>query len=90
MRKAVRAAQVAGGAGTEWSERVIALHMAARDGHSSKAQRRLLDRIGDDLDVLQRLQLADAASMAPGIAEDKEREARDYHRRLAETARGVV
>lgn len=34
---------------------------------------------------MERLQLADVASMAPGVAEEKEREARDYHRLLAET-----
>jgi tRNA nucleotidyltransferase (CCA-adding enzyme) len=68
-----------------WIARHMDLHMAARDGHSPKARARLLDRVGDDLEVLQRLQLADVASMAPGIAEEKEREARAYHRMLAET-----
>jgi putative nucleotidyltransferase with HDIG domain len=67
-------------------ERHMDLHMAARDGHSPKARRKLLARLGDDLPVLQRLQLADIASMAVGIAEAKTREARDYHRLLAETA----
>jgi hypothetical protein len=36
--------------------------------------------------VLKRLQLADLASMAPGIAEEKRREALDYHRLLDEEA----
>jgi tRNA nucleotidyltransferase (CCA-adding enzyme) len=67
-----------------WIERHMDLHMAARDAHSVKARRKLLGRIGDDLEVLKRLQLADVASMAPGIAEEKAREARDYHRLLAE------
>lgn len=70
---------------TRWIERHMDLHMAARDGHSPKAQRKLLARIGEDLEVLQRLQLADLASMAPGVAEEKEREARAHHGRLAET-----
>ena len=68
-----------------WIARHMDLHMAARDGRSPKARSRLLGRVGDDLDVLQRLQLADIASMAPGIAEEKGREAQDYHRLLAET-----
>jgi putative nucleotidyltransferase with HDIG domain len=68
-----------------WIATHMDLHMAARDGRSSKAQRRLLDRVGGDLEILKRLQLADVASMAPGVADDKEREARDYHRMLTET-----
>jgi tRNA nucleotidyltransferase (CCA-adding enzyme) len=72
---------------TRWIARHMDLHMAARDGHSEKARRRLLRRVGDDLEVLQRLQLADIASMAPEVARDKEREARDYHRLLADTPR---
>lgn len=70
---------------TRWIARHMDLHMAARDGHSPKARRRLLGRLADDLEVLQRLQLADIASMAPDFARDKEREARAYHRLLAET-----
>jgi tRNA nucleotidyltransferase (CCA-adding enzyme) len=66
-----------------WIARHMDLHMAARDGHSPKARRKLLGRLGSDLEVLQRLQLADIASMAPGIAEEKEREARRYHEVLA-------
>lgn len=73
-----------------WIARHMDLHMAARDGHSPKARERLLGRLGDDLAVLQRLQLADLASMAPGIAEEKEREARAYHRLLAATPRSLV
>jgi tRNA nucleotidyltransferase (CCA-adding enzyme) len=65
-----------------WIERHMDLHMAARDGHSLKARRKLLRRLGDDLDVLQRLQLADIATMAPDTAEEKGREAREYHRLL--------
>jgi tRNA nucleotidyltransferase (CCA-adding enzyme) len=68
-----------------WVERHMDLHMAARDGHSPKARAKLLGRLGDDLDVLKRLQLADLASMAPEVADEKGREARDYHRMLAET-----
>jgi putative nucleotidyltransferase with HDIG domain len=73
-----------------WIARHMDLHMAARDGHSQKARARLLERVGKDLDVLQRLQLADIPSMAPGIAEEKEREARTYHRMLAEHATADV
>ena len=73
---------------SRWIAMHMDLHMAARDGHSEKARRKLLGRIGDDLDVLQRLQLADIASMAPQIAGEKTREARDYHRLLAEGAAG--
>ena len=73
---------------TRWIARHMDLHMAARDGHSPKARRKLLAKLGDDLDVLQRLQLADVASMAPNVAEHKEREALDYHRLLAETPDG--
>jgi putative nucleotidyltransferase with HDIG domain len=69
---------------TRWIDRHMDLHMAARDGHSEKARRKLLGRIGPDLEVLERLQLADIASMAPDIAESKEKEARSYHRLLRE------
>ncbi len=68
---------------SRWIARHMDLHMAARDAHSEKARRRLLERIGGDLEVLERLQLADIASMAPETARDKTREALDYHRRLA-------
>jgi putative nucleotidyltransferase with HDIG domain len=68
---------------SRWIARHMDLHMAARDAHSEKARRRLLERIGGDLEVLKRLQLADIASMAPETARDKTREALDYHRRLA-------
>lgn len=68
-----------------WIARHMDLHMAARDGTSLKARRKLLARVGEDLPVLQRLQLADVAAMAPAVADDKEREARDYHRLLADT-----
>ena len=71
---------------SRWIARHMDLHMAARDGHSAKARRKLLGRIGDDLEVLQRLQLADIAAMAPQIASDKTGEARAYHSLLAETA----
>ena len=70
-----------------WIDRHMDLHMAARDGHSLKARRKLLDRIGDDLDVLQRLQLADLATMAPDTAAEKGREARAYQALLASTPR---
>jgi putative nucleotidyltransferase with HDIG domain len=70
---------------TRWIGLHMDLHMAARDGHSPKARRKLLARLADDLEVLERLQLADIASMAPGFAEEKTREARAYHRLLAET-----
>lgn len=70
---------------TRWIARHMDLHMAARDGWSERARRRLLGRIGQDLDVLKRLQLADLASMAPGFAEEKERESREYHALLDRT-----
>jgi tRNA nucleotidyltransferase (CCA-adding enzyme) len=70
---------------SRWIARHMDLHMAARDGHSEKARRKLLGRLGDDLEALQRLQLADIASMAPEVASDKTREALDYHRLLAAT-----
>ncbi|MDQ2674658.1 MAG: HD domain-containing protein [Chloroflexota bacterium] len=66
-------------------ERHMDLHMAARDGHSPRARRKLLGRLGDDLEALKRLQLADIATMAPDTAEEKGREARDYHRLLEST-----
>ncbi len=66
-----------------WIDRHMDLHMAARDGHSMKARRKLLGRIGDDLEVLKRLQLADIATMAPDTAAEKGREAREYHELLA-------
>lgn len=68
-----------------WIERHMDLHMAARDGHSPKARRKLLDRLGDDLEVLKRLQLADIATMADETAAEKGREAREYHELLAST-----
>ena len=68
-----------------WIARHMDLHMAARDGHSTKARRKLLGRIGDDVEVLKRLQLADIATMAPDTAAEKGREAREYHELLAST-----
>jgi tRNA nucleotidyltransferase (CCA-adding enzyme) len=70
-----------------WIARHMDLHMAARDGHSLKARRRVLHRLGDDLEVLKRLQLADIATMAPETAREKGTEARAYHEMLATTAR---
>jgi tRNA nucleotidyltransferase (CCA-adding enzyme) len=67
---------------TRWIDRHMDLHMAARDGRSEKARRKLMGRIGPDLDVLQRLQLADIASMARGFAEQKTEEAKSYHELL--------
>lgn len=67
---------------TRWIDRHMDLHMAMRDAHSDKARRRLLERIGPDLDVLGRLQLADIAAMAPDIAAEKEPAARAYQRSL--------
>jgi putative nucleotidyltransferase with HDIG domain len=65
-----------------WVARHMDLHMAAKDGHSERAQRKLLGRIGPDLEVLKRLQLADIDAMAPAVAAEKRREATDYHRLL--------
>jgi UTP:GlnB (protein PII) uridylyltransferase len=68
-----------------WIDRHMDLHMAARDGHSPKARRKLLGRLGGDLAVLQRLQLADIATMAADAAEEKGRDAREYHELLRAT-----
>jgi hypothetical protein len=59
--------------------------MAARDGHSLKARRKILRQLGDDLEVLKRLQLADIATMAPDTAAEHGRQAREYHELLAST-----
>ena len=74
---------------SRWIARHMDLHMAARDGHSEKARRKLLGRIGEDLEVLKRLQIADIAAMAPETARRKMDEALDYHRLLGskETSR---
>jgi UTP:GlnB (protein PII) uridylyltransferase len=68
-----------------WIDRHMDLHMAARDGHSPQARGRLLARIGQDLEVLKRLQLADIATMAPDFAAESGRQARDYHALLEKT-----
>lgn len=70
-----------------WIARHMDLHMAAPDGHSVKARRKLLARLrlGQDLEVLKRLQLADIATMAPDTAAEKGREARGYHELLGPT-----
>jgi len=70
-----------------WIDRHMDLHMAARDGHSLKARRKILHRLGEDLEVLKRLQLADIATMAPDTAEEHGRAAREYHELLASTER---
>jgi tRNA nucleotidyltransferase (CCA-adding enzyme) len=71
---------------SRWVTRHMDLHMAARDGHSEKARRKLLGRIGDDLEVLKRLQIADIAAMAPDTARRKMNEALEYHRLLGSDA----
>lgn len=68
-----------------WIDRHMDLHMAARDGHSLKARRRILRRLGDDLEVLKRLQLADIATMASDTAAEHGQRARAYHALLAST-----
>ena len=73
------------GSVVRWIGRHMDLHMAARDGHSLKARRKILRRLGDDLEVLKRLQLADIASMAPDTPARHGREAREYHELLAST-----
>ena len=70
---------------TRWIDRHMDLHMAARDGHSERARQKLLGRIGRDLEVLERLQLAGIASMAHDFAAVKEQEARAYHQLLEAT-----
>jgi tRNA nucleotidyltransferase/poly(A) polymerase len=65
-----------------WIARHMDLHMAARDGHSDRARRRLLTKLGDDFEVLARLQLADINAMNPAVRDDKLREAQDYQQRL--------
>ena len=71
-----------------WIDRHMDLHMAARDGQSLKARRKVLGRLGDDLDVLKRLQLADIATMAPDFAAESGARAREYHAQLASTDAG--
>lgn len=68
-----------------WIDRHMDLHMAARDGHSLKARRKVIGRLGADLEVLKRLQLADIASMAPDFAAESGARAREYHALLAST-----
>ena len=68
-----------------WIDRHMDLHMAARDGQSLKARRKVLGRLGEDLDVLKRLQLADIATMAPDFAAESGARAREYHTLLATT-----
>jgi putative nucleotidyltransferase with HDIG domain len=65
-----------------WIARHMDLHMAARDGHSDRARRKLLGKLGDDFEVLARLQLADIHAMNPAIREEKLREAHAYQHRL--------
>lgn len=71
-----------------WIAHHMDLHSAAANGHSDKAQAKLLSKIEPDLEILQRLQLADIRAMNPNISKEKEIEALDYHRRLAETRAG--
>jgi tRNA nucleotidyltransferase (CCA-adding enzyme) len=71
-----------------WIGRHMDLPMAARDGHSLKARRRILQRLDDDLEVLERLQLADIATMAPDTAAEHGLQARRYHELLASTDTG--
>ena len=66
-----------------WIDRHMDLHMAARDGQSLKARRKVLGRLGNDLEVLKRLQLADIATMAPDFAAESGRRAREYQAQLA-------
>ena len=68
-----------------WIDRHMDLHMAARNGYSLKARRKILRRLGDDLEVLKRLQLADIATMAPDTAAEHGRQASHYHELLAST-----
>ena len=68
-----------------WIDRHMDLHMAVRDGHSLKARRKLLRRLGGDLDVLKRLQLADIATMASDFATEQTRRAKEYHSLLDST-----
>ena len=72
-----------------WIDRHMDLHMAARDGHSLKARRKILRRLGDDLEVLKRLQLADIATMAADTAAEHGQQAREYHTLLASTDAAV-
>lgn len=59
--------------------------MAARDGHSLKSRRKILRRLGDDLEVLKRLHLADIATMLRDTAAEHGRTAREYQALLAST-----
>ena len=68
-----------------WIAHHMDLHAVANNGHSAKAQAKLLAKIEPDLAVLERLQLADTGAMNPKIASVKLAEARAYHAMLAET-----
>lgn len=70
-----------------WIEHHMDLHSAAKNGQSAKAQAKLLGKIEPDLDVLQRLQLADTGAMNPVIKDEKLAEARTYHELLRQTIR---
>lgn len=67
-----------------WIALHMDLHIAVRDAHSPAARRRVLDRAGGDLEVLQRLQLADIDAMALDFARETRPKAVAYHRALAE------
>jgi len=68
-----------------WIRHHMDLHSAANNGHSAKAQAKLLDKIEPDLAVLERLQLADIGAMHPDIHDEKYGEAVRYHQMLADT-----
>ena len=71
-----------------WIARHMDLHIGVRDAHSMKLRRKLLSRLCDDLEVLQRLQLADIATMAPDFAANQTQRAGEYQRVLAATDHG--
>ena len=68
-----------------WIAHHMDLHSASNNGHSAKAQAKLLAKIGPDLEVLIRLQLADIGAMHPAIASEKRDEALRYHDMLRAT-----
>lgn len=70
--------------------RHMILHAGANDAVSAKSLDKILLRLGDDLEPLIRLQLADIAAMNPALALTKGQEAVAFHARLRAREAAVV
>lgn len=70
-----------------WIAHHMDLHSAASNGHSAKAQAKLLAKIEPDLEVMKRLQQADTGAMNPAIASEKLAEGQRYYAMLDQTIR---